>query len=174
MAFRETQTPLQLLDQRGRWGTDPRAGGGENIQGCVLRRSVPSVSLRPRGRQPARLLCPRDFPGKNTGVGCHSLLQGTFPTRDQTRVSNASCPACMHAKSLQSCPTLCDPTDSSPPGSPILGVLQARILEWGAISFSDPRFHKYALIYNIWFSLSDLLITASRFIHLTTADKDFF
>ena len=41
------------------------------------------------------------------------------------------------AKSLQSCPTLCDPTDSSPPGSPIPGILQARTLEWVAISFSN-------------------------------------
>ena len=41
------------------------------------------------------------------------------------------------AKSLQLCPTLCDPTDGSPPGSPIPGILQARILEWVAISFSN-------------------------------------
>ena len=41
------------------------------------------------------------------------------------------------AKSLQSCPTLCDSIDSSPPGSPILGILQARTLEWVAISFSN-------------------------------------
>ena len=41
------------------------------------------------------------------------------------------------AKSLQSCPTLCDPIDSSPPGSPIPGILQARTLEWIAISFSS-------------------------------------
>ena len=41
------------------------------------------------------------------------------------------------AKSLQSCPTLCDPTDGSPPGSPIPGILQARVLEWVAISFSN-------------------------------------
>ena len=41
------------------------------------------------------------------------------------------------AKSLQSCPTLCDPMDGSPPGSPILGILQARTLEWVAISFSN-------------------------------------
>ena len=40
------------------------------------------------------------------------------------------------AKSLQSCPTLCDPIDSSPPGSPVPGILQARTLEWVAISFS--------------------------------------
>ena len=41
------------------------------------------------------------------------------------------------AKSLQSCPTLCDPIDGSPPGSPVLGILQARALEWAAISFSN-------------------------------------
>ena len=40
------------------------------------------------------------------------------------------------AKSLQSCPTLCDPIDDSPPGSPVLGILQARVLQWGAIAFS--------------------------------------
>ena len=40
------------------------------------------------------------------------------------------------AKSLQSCPTLCDPLDGSPPGSPVPGILQARVLEWGAIAFS--------------------------------------
>ena len=41
------------------------------------------------------------------------------------------------AKSLQSCPTLCDPTDGSPPGSPVPGILQARTLEWVTISFSN-------------------------------------
>ena len=41
------------------------------------------------------------------------------------------------AKSLQSCPTLCDPIDGSPPGSPVPGILQARTLEWGAIAFSN-------------------------------------
>ena len=49
----------------------------------------------------------------------------------------ASSPIAAAAKSLQSCPTLCDPTDSSPPGSPIPGILQARTLEWVAISFSN-------------------------------------
>ena len=41
------------------------------------------------------------------------------------------------AKSFQLCPTLCNPRDSSQPGSPILGIFQARVLEWGAIAFSD-------------------------------------
>ena len=46
------------------------------------------------------------------------------------------------AKSLQSCPTLCDPIDSSPPGSSIHGIFQARVLEWGAIAFSEKLFGK--------------------------------
>ena len=48
-----------------------------------------------------------------------------------------ACPHTAAAKSLQSCPTLCDPIDGSPPGSPIPGILQARTLEWVAISFSN-------------------------------------
>ena len=70
-----------------------------------------------------RLSHPWDSPGKNTGVGCHFLLQ------------------CMKVKSesevAQSCPTLCDPMDCSPPGSSIHRVFQARVLEWGAIAFSE-------------------------------------
>ena len=46
-------------------------------------------------------------------------------------------PAAAAAKSLQSCPTLCDPIDGSPPSSPVPGILQARVLEWGSIAFSD-------------------------------------
>jgi len=49
----------------------------------------------------------------------------------------AAAAAAAAAKSLQSCPTLCDPIDGSPPGSPVPGILQARILEWVAISFSN-------------------------------------
>ena len=73
-------------------------------------------------RQSTRLLCPWDSPRKNTGMGCHFLLQ------------------CMKVKSksevTQSCPTLRDPMDCSPPGSSIHGIFQARVLEWGAIAFS--------------------------------------
>ena len=49
--------------------------------------------------------------------------------------------ACMHAMLLQSCPTLCNPMDSSPPGSSVHRILQARILEWVAISFSNACMH---------------------------------
>ena len=63
--------------------------------------------------------------GKNTGVGCHFLLQ------------------CMKVKSesevAQSCPTPSDPMDCSPPGSSVHGICQARVLEWGAIAFSNEQ-----------------------------------
>ena len=53
----------------------------------------------------------------------------------QSQVVAVAAAAAAAAKSLQSCPTLCDPRDGSPPGSPVLGILQARTLEWVAISF---------------------------------------
>ena len=52
-----------------------------------------------------------------------------------TQFSTAAAAAAA-AQSLQSCPTLCNPIDGSPPGSPVPGILQARVLEWGAIAFS--------------------------------------
>ena len=81
-----------------------------------------SDSVRPDRRQPTRLPCPWDSPAKNTGVGCHFLLQ------------------CMKVKIerevAQSCPTLSDSMDCSTPGSSVHGIFQARVLEWGAIAFS--------------------------------------
>ena len=110
----------------------------------------------PYGLWPARLLYPWDFPGKNTEVGCHFLLQEIFPIQrlnpcllhllhwqadslllappGKLLILPAAAAA---AKSFQSCPTLCDPRDSSPPGFPVPGILQARTLEWVAISFSN-------------------------------------
>ena len=77
--------------------------------------------MRPHRRQPTRLPCPWDSPGKNTGVGCHVLLQ------------------CMKGKSesevTQSCPTLSDLMDCSLPGSSTHWTFQPRILEWVAIPF---------------------------------------
>ena len=57
--------------------------------------------------------------------------------KKEKKVSVAAAVAAAAAKSLQSCPTLCDPRDGSPPGSPVPGILQARTLEWVAISFSN-------------------------------------
>ena len=80
-----------------------------------------SDSVRPHRRQPTRLPRPWDSPGKNTGVGCHFLLQCMKVKRE--------------SEVAQSCPTLSDPMDCSPPGSSIHGIFQARVLEWGAIAF---------------------------------------
>ena len=60
-------------------------------------------------------------------------LQSEWVTYNSSTENAAAAPA----KLLQSCPTLCDPIDSSPPGSPVPGILQARTLEWVAISFSN-------------------------------------
>ena len=81
--------------------------------------SVVSNSVRSHRQQPIRLHRPWDSPGKNTGVGCHFLLQ------------------CMKVKNerevTQPCPTLSDPMDCSLPGSSAHGIFQARVMEWGAI-----------------------------------------
>ena len=81
-----------------------------------------SDSVRPHRRQPTRLPGPWDSPGKNTGVGCHFLLQCS-KVKSESEVA-------------QSCPTPSDPMDCSLPGSSIHGIFQARVLEWGAIAFS--------------------------------------
>ena len=64
-------------------------------------------------------------------------LEGSILATLAWMIAAAAAAAAAAAKSLQSCPTLCDPIDSSPSGSPIPGVLQARTLEWVAISFSN-------------------------------------
>ena len=89
-----------------------------------------SDPVLPHRRQPTRLPCPGDSPGKNTAVGCHFLLQ------------------CIKVKSdsevAQSSPTLHDPMDRSLPGSFAHGIFQARVLEWGAIAFSSVQFSSVA------------------------------
>ena len=133
---------------------------------CCYVASVVSDSVQPHRWQPTRLPRPWDSPGKNTGVDCHFLLQcmkvknerevtqscptlndpmdSSLPSMGFSRQeywsgvplpSPRTNPAAA-AKLLQSCPTLCNPIDGSPPGSPVPGILQARILEWVAISFS--------------------------------------
>ena len=76
--------------------------------------------MRPQRWQPTRLTHPWDSPGKNTGMGCHFLLQFMKVKRE--------------SEVAQSCPTLSDPMDCSLPGSSIHGIFQARVLEWGALS----------------------------------------
>ena len=78
-----------------------------------------SDSVRLHRGQPTRLPHPWDSPGKNTGVGCHFLLQ-CMKVKSENEVS-------------QSCLTHSDPMDRSPPGSSIHGIFQARVQGWGAI-----------------------------------------
>src|SRR5574337_898016 len=82
-----------------------------------------SDSVQPHRWKPTRLPCPWDSPGKNTGVGCHFLLQ-CVKVKSESEVA-------------QSCPTLSDPMDYSLPGSSVHGIFQAKVLEWGAIAFSN-------------------------------------
>jgi len=84
-----------------------------------------SNSVQPRRRQPTRLPRSWDSPGKNTGVGCHFLLQCT-KVKSESEVA-------------QSCPTLSDPMDCSLPGFSVHGIFQAKLLEWGAIAFKPNR-----------------------------------
>ena len=96
------------------WNIKKAAATAKSLQSCL--------TMRPHRRQPTRLPRPWDSPGKNTGVGCHFLLQ------------------CMKVKSesevTQSCPTLSDPMDCSLSGSSIHGIFQTRVLELDAIAFS--------------------------------------
>ena len=78
--------------------------------------------MQPHRRQSTRLLCPWDSPGKNTGVGCHFLLQSK-KVKSESEIT-------------QSCPTRSNSMDCSLPGSSIHGIFQERVLEWGAIAFS--------------------------------------
>ena len=91
------------------------AAAAKSLQSC------PTL-CDPIDGSPLRLPRPWDSPGKNTGVGCHFLLQ-CMKVRREKEVA-------------QSCPTLSNPMDYSLPGSSIHGIFQARVLEWGAIVFS--------------------------------------
>ena len=85
--------------------------------------------------QPTRLPHPWDSPGKNTGVGWHFLLQCMKVTSE--------------SEVAQSCLTLSDPMDCSPPGSSVHGIFQARVLEWGAIAFSEITPYKLSIVFNV-------------------------
>ena len=80
-------------------------------------------SVQPQRRQPTRLRHPWDSPGKNTGVGCHFLLQ-CMKVKSESEVAQSKMK------------TLSDPMACSLPGSSVHGIFQARVLEWGAIAFS--------------------------------------
>ena len=111
-----------LKEQEGFYQCLPIWYNLKELQSEKWSHSVVSDSSRPHGLQPTRLLCPWDSPGKNTGVGCHFLLQ-CLKVKSESEVA-------------QLCPTLSDPMDCSLSGSSVHGIFQARVLEWGAIAFS--------------------------------------
>ena len=110
----ERKTPLQYT---------AAAAATKSLQLCP--------TVQPHRQQPTRLPHPWDSPGKNTGVGCHFLLQ------------------CMKVKSenevAQLCPTLSDPMDCSLTGSSVHGIFQASVLKWGAIAFSDTVYQRICI-----------------------------
>ena len=94
------------------------AAAAKSLQSCP-------ILCDPIDGSPPRHLRPWDSPGKNTGVGCHFLLQ-CMKVKSESEVS-------------QLCPTLSDLMDCSLPGSSVHGIFQARVLEWVAIAFSDDK-----------------------------------
>ena len=114
------QAPPSLgFSRQEHWSGLPFPSPMHESEKWKLTRSVMSDSVRPHRWQPSGLRHPWNSPGKNTGVGCHFLLQ------------------CMKVKSesefARSCPTLRDPLDCSLPGSSVHGIFKTRVLEWGAI-----------------------------------------
>ena len=110
-ANRSDKHQFVFLDTLRDWGR--AAAAAKSLQSC------------PTLFDPTRLPRPWDSLGKNTGGGCHFLLQCMKVKRE--------------SEVAQSSPTLSDPMDCSPPGSSVHGIFQARVLEWGAIAFSVGR-----------------------------------
>ena len=112
-----------------------------------------SDSVRPQRRQPTRLPRPLDSPGKNTGVGCHFLLQ-CVKVKSESEVA-------------QSCPTLSDPMDCSLPGFSAHGIFQARVLEWVASAFSNTCICNVSISHPLIISDSvfSCLFTVSSFVN---------
>ena len=110
---------------------------------AAVAESLQSDSVQPHRWQPTRLPCPWDSPCKNTGVGCHFLLQ-CRKVKSESEVA-------------QSCLTLSDPMDCSLPGSSVHGISQARVLEWVAIVFAGSHM-KWVQLYGnlniLWHCLS--------------------
>ena len=106
---------MEILEEQKEKGTENMLAAAKSLQSC------PTL-CDPIDSSPLGSPVPGILQAKNTGVGCHFLLQ------------------CMQVKSesevAQLCPTLSDTMDCSLPGSSIHGIFQARVLEWGAITFS--------------------------------------
>ena len=116
-----------------------------------------SDSVRPHRRQPTRLPRPWDSPGKNTGVGCHFLLQ-SIKVKSESEVA-------------QSCPTLSEPMDCSLPGSSVHGSFQTRVLKWVVIAFSKIISNYILSQYCYIQCVLPFFFTISIFLEFNTAAK---
>ena len=141
----ETMNQIQCVDtleKKNNLSTDAAAAAAKSLQSCPT--LCDPIDGSPSGSTIAGILQARtlewvaisfsrasSWPRNRTQV---SRIAGTFFNSWATREAHSTAAA---AKLLQSCPTLCDPWDGSPPGSPIHGILQARTLKWVAISFSN-------------------------------------
>ena len=113
-------------------GWDELGDGNWPINTAAAAKSLQSCpTLWPQRQQPTKLPRPWDSPGNNTGVACHFLLQ-CMKVKSESEVTQV-----VYLKVIQSRPTPSDPMDCSLPGSSVHGIFQARVLEWGAIAFSD-------------------------------------
>ena len=110
-----------------------------------------SDSVRPHRQQPTRLPRPWDSPGNNTEVGCHFLLH-CLKVKSESQVA-------------QLCPTLSDPMDCSPPGSSVHGTFQAKVLEWGAMAFSNAGHLKITITFIGYFDVSYIYVLANKCIY---------
>ena len=123
------------------------AAAAKSLQSC------PTLCNPIDGSSPGSPI-PGDSPGKNTGVGCHFLLQ-CMKVRSESEVA-------------QSCLTLRDPMDCSLPGSSIHGIFQARVLEWGAIAFSAGLINSWQIDWETIETVKDFIFLGSKI----TADGD--
>ena len=103
-----------------------------NIQKTKIMASSPITSWQTEGKKVETVILFSWAPKSLWTVTAAMKLEELAPWK-----KSYDKPAAAAAESLQSCPTLCDPIDSSPPGCPVPGILQARTLEWVAISFSN-------------------------------------
>ena len=132
----KTKTSLHPNPLVGKfWISRFTAKGFQNLK---TQQALLSLNVQKAGRNDAICVPSSSEPRNPAPPIVYTLYR--FPRLSDLQVTHVSLqyvPAAAAAKSLQSCPTLCDPIEISPPGSPIPGILQARTLEWVAIFFSN-------------------------------------
>jgi len=135
-----SQTTLKLLTVwiKTNWNILKEMGIPEHLT-CLLRNlyAGQEEQLEPDIEQQTGSKLGKEYKGVNCHPAYLTSMQNTSCTNAGLGESQAGIKTAADAKSLQSCPALCDPIDGSPPGSAVPGILQARTLEWVAISFSN-------------------------------------